>query len=417
MTIRKLLIAIYLVLVAVAARAERWVPKDSTDKSIRVILTSSATGAPATGLTVTDIDVYVWREGAAVTAKFDCTDLGSENAAHSDTGAYEGGALGIYRIDLPDTAWATGADYVDIAVVHADCITAFVHVALTGVNPNDSTPAVDVTEVSGDATAANNLEAILDGTGVASDVDITMRSLTITHDAGTAVDIAGQIGMHVEGTGDPWGWAVYLEGGNMGNGLYVLGGDEASAVKFSASNATGYHGLELYGMGSGSGLYAWTSIMGDQGYGIRATSFKGGLQGNITGNLSGSVGSVTGHTPQTGDSFARLGAPAGASVSADIAAVKADTAIESIMLLSTTIATVNSQTSLVLTAGADVADAYDNCTIVIYDASNNSYPTIRRVKDYAADKIVTLNAAGAFTVAIGDTVKIFAFREGSMGGP
>lgn len=34
----------------------------------------------------------------------------------------------------------------------------------------------------------------------------------------------------------------------------------------------------------------------------------------------------TGNTPQTGDSFARLGAPAGASVSADVAAVKAQTA-------------------------------------------------------------------------------------------
>jgi hypothetical protein len=33
----------------------------------------------------------------------------------------------------------------------------------------------------------------------------------------------------------------------------------------------------------------------------------------------------TGNTPQTGDNFARLGAPAGASVSADIAAAKADT--------------------------------------------------------------------------------------------
>lgn len=35
------------------------------------------------------------------------------------------------------------------------------------------------------------------------------------------------------------------------------------------------------------------------------------------------VTTLTGHTPQTGDSFARLGAPAGASVAADIAAVLA----------------------------------------------------------------------------------------------
>lgn len=39
----------------------------------------------------------------------------------------------------------------------------------------------------------------------------------------------------------------------------------------------------------------------------------------------GTLTTYTGNTPQTGDAFARLGAPAGASVSADVAAVKTDT--------------------------------------------------------------------------------------------
>lgn len=45
-----------------------------------------------------------------------------------------------------------------------------------------------------------------------------------------------------------------------------------------------------------------------------------------TGAVIPTVSTLTGHTAQTGDSFARLGAPAGASVSADVAAVKVDTA-------------------------------------------------------------------------------------------
>ena len=45
-----------------------------------------------------------------------------------------------------------------------------------------------------------------------------------------------------------------------------------------------------------------------------------------TGAVIPTVTTLTGHTAQTGDSFARLGAPAGASVSADIAAVKSETA-------------------------------------------------------------------------------------------
>jgi hypothetical protein len=42
--------------------------------------------------------------------------------------------------------------------------------------------------------------------------------------------------------------------------------------------------------------------------------------------LTDTVTTYTGNTPQTGDAFARLGAPAGASVSADVAAIKTDTA-------------------------------------------------------------------------------------------
>ena len=42
--------------------------------------------------------------------------------------------------------------------------------------------------------------------------------------------------------------------------------------------------------------------------------------------LCDTVTTLTGHTAQTGDNYARLGAPAGASVSADVAAVKAETA-------------------------------------------------------------------------------------------
>src|SRR5210317_1407260 len=42
--------------------------------------------------------------------------------------------------------------------------------------------------------------------------------------------------------------------------------------------------------------------------------------------LCDTITTYTGNTVQTGDAFARLGAPAGASVSADVAAVKVDTA-------------------------------------------------------------------------------------------
>lgn len=58
-----------------------------------------------------------------------------------------------------------------------------------------------------------------------------------------------------------------------------------------------------------------------------ATSGKVVLSGEThTSAVIPTVTTLTGHTAQTGDCFARLGAPAGASVSADVAAVKSDTA-------------------------------------------------------------------------------------------
>jgi len=50
----------------------------------------------------------------------------------------------------------------------------------------------------------------------------------------------------------------------------------------------------------------------------------GGAISNVV--LVATLTTYTANTPQTGDSFARLGAPAGASVSVDLAAVKAETA-------------------------------------------------------------------------------------------
>lgn len=53
------------------------------------------------------------------------------------------------------------------------------------------------------------------------------------------------------------------------------------------------------------------------------TMSSSGVVGTV--NLTNTLTTYTGNTVQTGDSFARIGAPAGASVSADIASVKVDT--------------------------------------------------------------------------------------------
>lgn len=67
--------------------------------------------------------------------------------------------------------------------------------------------------------------------------------------------------------------------------------------------------------------------IGAAGVGLTAVGLTGTQNfnntGTWTGNIAGTLSTLTtytGNTPQTGDNYARLGAPAGASISADIAA-------------------------------------------------------------------------------------------------
>ncbi len=96
--------------------------------------------------------------------------------------------------------------------------------------------------------------------------------------------------------------------------------------------------------------------------------------GDISGNLDGTVATVTtltGHTPQTGDSFARLGAPAGASVSADIATV--DTVVDGIQtdLDNGTdgLGAIKTDTAAILVDTAEIGAAGAGLTAVPWNAS------------------------------------------------
>lgn len=85
---------------------------------------------------------------------------------------------------------------------------------------------------------------------------------------------------------------------------------------------------------------------------LLATTDDGGAI-NVTSGKIDEIAALTGHTAQTGDSYARLGAPAGASVSADIAAVKSDSGA----ILTDTAAQDTSAELRTLLFGSDTAGA------------------------------------------------------------
>lgn len=87
----------------------------STDVSstIRVLNTN---GTPKTDvLAASGIDLYYVRQGGASVQIAPLSDLASESAAHTDGGIYHKGN-GLYRVDIPDAAFAedSGVDYVEI---------------------------------------------------------------------------------------------------------------------------------------------------------------------------------------------------------------------------------------------------------------------------------------------------------------
>lgn len=82
------------------------------------------------------------------------------------------------------------------------------------------------------------------------------------------------------------------------------------AVTSNWLTAAGIAASALNGKGDwniGKTGYTVSTVSDKTGYSLSGTQTFN-VTGNITGNLSGSVGSLTGHTPQTGDSYARIGA-------------------------------------------------------------------------------------------------------------
>lgn len=114
----------------------------------------------------------------------------------------------------------------------------------------------DMVEISGDATAANNFETMLDGTGG------QILSLRGLHIRGTTAGDTGLIA-----TGNGVGHGFFVQGGATGHGIFGLGGS-TSGDGFRGDAATSGYGMRLTGAGTAkAGLYA---LGGTIGHGILA---------------------------------------------------------------------------------------------------------------------------------------------------
>lgn len=252
----------------------RVITKGATDQSVTLYIVDNTTGLPVTSLAYNSSGIDLWyrREGAAVTSITEATQTAS--GAHSD-GGFVHLANGVYRLDLPDAAVASGVDSVTVGGTLTGYTVYPVTIQLVAVNPQSATAFI--TGVNSLAPPTNwNLHSI-DGNGR---VDV----IKIAGTTQTARDI---------------GASVLLSPGT-GTGQISLA---SGAVTVGTNNdKTGYSLSQAFPSNFAA-------------LGINAS----GHLSRVT--LADTVTTLTGHTPQTGDSYARLGAPATTTIAADIGAV------------------------------------------------------------------------------------------------
>jgi len=95
------------------------IEKGSTKVSLAVRLYDATNGSPKTGLTIANLQIrYIRVENdndVTISNWVSSTALANPEAPHTDNCGYEIGE-GYYRIDVPDAAFATGANFLSVLV-------------------------------------------------------------------------------------------------------------------------------------------------------------------------------------------------------------------------------------------------------------------------------------------------------------
>jgi hypothetical protein len=112
--------------------------KGSTDQSVTVYIVDDTDGTPEQGVVYNTASIAFWyrREGAAKVA-MSLVTLASASAAHTDSGLIHVDD-GVYRLDLPDAAVASGAGEVVVGGSIPDMVVLPVTIPLVDYNNQDA---------------------------------------------------------------------------------------------------------------------------------------------------------------------------------------------------------------------------------------------------------------------------------------
>jgi hypothetical protein len=277
-----------------------------------------------TGLTIANTDIKLVVNGAA--------------SANKNSGGGTHRVNGLYGITFDATDTATVGE-MNVSVVVAGALPVFhkffvveeaVYDAMFGASALGyvANAPVNVAQISGDSTAADALELAFDATpGPVPTFGIVDRG-TAQSATGTTLVLRSAAAFADD---EIIGATILITGGSAGVGQRRIITDYVSSTD-TATVAT------------------WTTTP----------------TGTITYEIFGTVAPEG--VAQTGDAYARLGAPAGASIAADIAAVQSDTdniqtRIPATLVSGRIDASVGAMASGVLTATAIAADAITDAKV------------------------------------------------------
>ena len=213
------------------------------------MLRKTSNGIAATGLTITGIDLQYTRSGVAPTAKVDATALVATDSAHGDNLAIEIDATdqpGLYRVDWPDAAFATGVREVILTVKEATIFTESQRInlegPLTAMNAEMDKAIVDVgldhlvaASVTGSDIVDNSIIARMVSKSATADWDSfthTTDSLQAIQENGIA-SVAGAVGSV---TGNVGGNVAGDVGGNVDGSIGSLAAQAKTDVNVEAKD-------------------------------------------------------------------------------------------------------------------------------------------------------------------------------------
>lgn len=233
----------------------------------------------AVGAVVQISDGAVQTSGVSVSVR----GQGGASGAAAGTIAYDNGI-----VQYTPTQGETDFTSFVVVAYKAGCIPA----SVTVVTSAASVPGkVDVGAISGDSTAADNLETMLDGTGTAT---LSLRSIVVSNSSGTAVVFqGGGVGAHgFVCTAGTSGQGIYATGGSSaGSGMHLLSLSQDAGLSISPDPLVSTSGTATAGGASTISLQA-NAVSATDYYKDQAIVLTGGTGAGQTNRITGQTALV-----------------------------------------------------------------------------------------------------------------------------